>query len=92
MVDLTMPNYVSKARHVLHHKMPNKPEHSPHPYTAPKYGKHQHMSDNLTIRPITPANRKIIQKFMGLFQYYGRTIYSTMLASISSITTNMTTA
>ena len=51
MVDLTMPNYVSKARHVLHHKMPNKPEHSPHPYTAPKYGKHQQMADNPIIRP-----------------------------------------
>ena len=50
------------------------------------------MAENPTIRPITPANRKIIHRFVGLFQYYGLTLDSTMLASISSIATNMTTA
>ena len=91
-VDLSMPNYVTKARHIFNHKMPTTPEHSPHPYTAPRYGKHQQMVDNPTIRPLTPANRKIIERFVGLFQYYGRTLDGTMLASISSIATNMTTA
>ena len=50
------------------------------------------MVNNPTIRPLTPANRKIIERFVGLFQYYGRTLDGTMLASISSIATNMTTA
>ena len=50
------------------------------------------MANNPKIRPLTPTNRLIIQKFVGLFQYYSRTLDSTMLASISSIATNMTTA
>ena len=50
------------------------------------------MAENPTIPPITRANRKIIQKIVGLFQYYARTIDGTMLSSISSIATNMTTA
>ena len=91
-VDLSMPNYVTKARHIFNHQMPTTPEHSPHPYTAPRYGKHQQMVNNPTIRSLTPANRKIIERFVGLFQYYGRTLDGTMLASISSIATNMTTA
>ena len=50
------------------------------------------MVDNPKIRPLTPANRLIIQKIVGLFQYDGRTLDSTMLISISSIATNTTMA
>lgn len=87
-----MPNYITKARQVFGHKMLSKPDHSPHPYTAPRYGKHQQMAGNPNIFPLTPANRLIIQTFVGLFQYYERTLDYTVLAAISSIATNMTTA
>ena len=47
--------------------------------------------ENPTILPITPENRKIIHKFVGLFHYYAQTLAGTMLLSISSIATNITT-
>ena len=92
LVDLSIPNYVNKARHVLGHKNPVRPQHNPHPYTAPQYKKGPQMVDNPTITPLTKEQRTTVQKFCGLFQYYARSIDTTMLSTISSIATNMTTA
>lgn len=37
-VQLSMPNYVSKAGQRFGHTMPTKPQHSPHTWTPPQYG------------------------------------------------------
>ena len=87
-----MPNYVNKSRQRLGHKNPIKPQHNPHPYTAPQYGKKQQMVNNPSNLPFSPAHRKTVQEFLGLFQYYARSIDTTMLSAINSIATNMTTA
>ena len=50
------------------------------------------MVSNPLVLKISPANRKIVQKFVGLFQYYARTLDITILSVISSVATNMTTA
>ena len=91
-VDLSIPNYINRVRKVLGHKDPILPKHNPHPYTAPQYNKVPQMVNNPIIEPLTKAQRKITQTFCSLFQYYARSIDTTMLSTISSIVTNMTTA
>ena len=50
------------------------------------------MFNNPTIEPLIKAQHKTAQTFYVLFQYYARSIDTTMLSTISSIATNMTTA
>ena len=38
-VDISMPGYIDKVLHKFQHKKPDKPQYSPHTWTAPVYGK-----------------------------------------------------
>ena len=40
-VTLSMPGYVKEALHMFQHEYPKKPQHSPHPFKKPKYGRKQ---------------------------------------------------
>ena len=90
--DLSMKNYITKGRLRFGHNAPSHPQHSPHPLTPRKYGAKVQMADNPTITPLTPAEKLKIQQFVGVFRHYVSAIDTTMLAAISRITTNMSTA
>ena len=71
---LSMPDYVSNALHRLQHKMPNRPQHAPHPYTKPTYGQKVQFAnpqedDEATLLP--ESANKTIQQIIGIFLYYG---------------------
>ena len=50
------------------------------------------MVNNPTITPLSPQQRKAVQELVGLFRHYASCIDTTMLASLSSIATNMATS
>jgi hypothetical protein len=87
-----MPNYVQKALSRFKHPPPSKPEHSPHPWNAPKYGQRHQYAPTITPNTLTPQQQKQVQEFVGTFLYYARAIDSTMLPAIGSIATAMTTS
>jgi hypothetical protein len=91
-VKLSMPGYVKNALRRFNHKPTNHNQTSPHPYTRPTYGAHIQYADNLLPPNISPEQREFIQQVVGVFLFYGRAIDSTMLAAISSIACNLSTA
>jgi hypothetical protein len=92
-VDLSMPNYVTKARARLRHSPPAKQQHSPHPYAAPTYGQKQQFAKHTSnVCQLTPAQLKYCQEFTGLFNYYARAIDNTMQTSVSSIASSISTS
>ena len=61
-------------------------EDSPHPYTAPKYGrKVQDALQAPETVEITPDENKFLEQVLGTFLYYGQAVDSTMLMAINSI-------
>ena len=92
-VDLSMPKYVNKALKRFDHPDPPSPEHSPHPWTAPKYGQKVQYAKILEKNTnLTPKQRKLLQEFIGTFLFYARAIDNTMLEPIGTIATAMTTS
>jgi hypothetical protein len=92
-VDLSMPNYVTKALARLHHPTPNKPQHSPHPYATPVYGqKQQYAKPTPNSCQLTPDKIKFCQEFTGIFNYYTRAIDNTMQTAVSSIASSISTS
>jgi hypothetical protein len=92
-VDLSMPNYVTKALAQLHHSPPKKPQHSPHPYdyAKPVYGqKQQYAKPTSTTCQLTPAQVKFCQEFTGIFNYYAHAIEdNTTQTAVSSIASSI---
>jgi hypothetical protein len=92
-VDLSMPDYVTKALARLRHPSPKKPQHSPHPYTTPVYGqKQQYAKPTGATCQLTPAQVKFCQEFTGIFNYYARAIDNTMQTAVSSIASSISTS
>jgi len=78
-VRLSVPKYVDKAQAILSHEAPKKPQHSPHPYSAPQYGKHiQYAKLTSNDNQLTHKQLHYCQTFCGLFNYYSQSIDSTM--------------
>jgi hypothetical protein len=91
-VDLSMPDYVTKALAQIHHLPPKKPQHSPHPYSTPVYGqKQQYTKPTTKTCQLTPAQVKLCQAFAGLFNYYAHAINNTMQTAVSSIVSCVST-
>ena len=90
-VELSMPNYVKKALLRFNHPHPNKPEHSPHPWTAPQYGAKQQLTDKIVpFEALTPKQKLWVQEVVGVFLFYARAIDSTMLTAVGSIAASLT--
>jgi len=92
-VDLSIPNYVTKARAILQHEAPKKPQHSPHPYAAPQYGQKIQMAKRTgSTCQLTPKELHFCQVFFGLFNYYAKSIDNTMQQPVSSIASAVSTS
>ena len=90
--DLHMPNYVAKAAKRFQIP-PSLPEHSPHKWNMPKYGKHTQLTPIIDTHPRpNPTQIKFAQEVIGTFLYYARAVDNTMLASIGAIATALSTS
>ena len=89
-VDMAMHNYMQKALQRFQHPHPSKPQHSPHQWTAPKYGAKTQFADPTAAFDALSAKEKLYcQEFIGVFLYYARAIDSTMLPAVGSIASNL---
>ena len=83
-----MPGYVKDALHTFQHPTPTRPQHSPHQWTAPKYGytvpQLVHPKDDSP--ELNPEEANTIQQVVGTFFYYACVLDPTMLVSLNTIT------
>ena len=85
-VRLSVHKYVDKAQAILGHEAPKRPQHSPHSYSAPQYGKHiQYAKLTSNDNQLTPKQLHYCQTFCGLFNYYSQSIDCTMKQPVNSI-------
>jgi hypothetical protein len=91
-VQLSMPGYVAKALRRFQHDPPKRPEHSPHPWTAPNYGASTQMTAPTdTSPPLDPAAKLRLQEILGTLLFYARAIDCTMLVALSALASAKTT-
>jgi len=85
-IHLSMPEYVGRALARFNHPIPDQPQHQPHQHATPMYGATvQYAKPEDTSQRLSPSKKNYIQKVIGTFLYYGRTIDSTMLTTLSAI-------
>jgi hypothetical protein len=85
-VNLSMPNYISKALTRFQHSPPLKPQHSPYQASPIQYGnKVQLTNDPDTSPQLSPEQIKHIQQVVGTLLYYSRAVDPTLAAALSTI-------
>ena len=85
-VDISMPGYIKKVLHKFKHIVPAKPQHAPHKWTEPVYGKHQQLAILEDKDPILPPDKiKEVQQITGSLLYYARAIESPILPALNEI-------
>jgi hypothetical protein len=82
---ISMPGYVERALQRFSHPKPTRPQDSPHPWTAPKFGAHQQFAATDSTPVLDAANTKRIQEVLGALLYYARAVDCTMLAAIGTL-------
>jgi hypothetical protein len=86
VVDLSMPGYIKATLHKFQHPTPPRPQHAPHEWTEPIYGKHQQMAPLPDATDKLPPERiQRIQKIVGTLLYYARAVDSTQLVALGTI-------
>jgi hypothetical protein len=80
-VDISIPGYVEKALQQFCHIPATRIQNSPHAWIPPHYGAHQQM----TPLPDDRAGITILQEVIGVFLFYGRTVYCTMLVALGTL-------
>ena len=84
-----MPGYIAKLRSRLNHPNPNKPQHAPHSWTQPAYGKKTQFAppgDSST--PLDNKGTKFVQSTTGSLLYYSRAVDPTILPALNEIATS----
>ena len=85
-VDVDMHGFVTKTRVKLQHPPPRKPQHAPHRWNPPVYGKKQQMITDPDTSPLlSPKDKQVIESIVGSFLYYGRAVDSTILPTLNEI-------
>ena len=84
-VDISMPQYVTKALAKFRHVPPKKPQHSPHPWTAPVYGQKVQFATTDDSPFLDARATQQIQAIAGTFLYYARAVDSTILVALNEI-------
>jgi len=87
-----MPGVANKELQRFNHPIPSRPQHSPHPWTAPKYGSSIQYAQTNVNTNITKEQKKLLQQIIGYYLYYGRAIDNTILPSLGSISTSLNTS
>jgi len=85
-VTLSMPGYVNKLLHKMQHPKPATPEHNPHTWKPPQYGKTAQYVEPPKQLPILPKDRiRRIQQVIGSLLYYARAVDHTILVAVNDI-------
>ena len=85
-VDVNIPNCVDNALKKFQHLPPSRPQHAPHKWNKPAYGKKTQFApppDNST--RLDAKGQKHIQSVVGTFLYNGRAIDPTILPALNEI-------
>jgi len=83
-----MPGYVERALQRFAHPAPSRPEHSPHEWQEPQYGrKVQYAPDPDTTPPLDKDLIKRVQAISGVLLFYSRQVDPTILMALSEIST-----
>jgi hypothetical protein len=84
--DISMPGYIERALQRFQHPPPARPQHSPHAWQRPDYGKAtQYAPTPDTSPPLDAADSKRVQEVLGTLLFYARAVDSTMLAAIGTL-------
>jgi hypothetical protein len=85
MVDLYMPDYISKALLKYQHQAPLKPQHAPYKSTSIQFGAQVQTVMTDTTAPFFKECIKRMQDIVRKLLFYGRAVDPTILPAISSI-------
>ena len=82
-----MPGYIESALLELQHPQPSRPQHCPHPYVKPVYGKTMQMGPDPPPEQseITNKEHNRIQRVVGKILFYARAVDPLMLPSCNAI-------
>ena len=71
-VDASMDGFTQRALQKYNHPIPTRPQHAPHDYTTPIYGRTQPQTpvETPAAPPLDKAQTKMIQGITGTFNYY----------------------
>ena len=90
-VTMSLLKYIPSALIQQNHKAPTKPQHSPHYFTPPKYGKKVQTAPIAhTPLPLMKEDNKYVQQTVGIYNWIARVINSNMLPTVGTIATNWT--
>jgi hypothetical protein len=85
MVDLHMPDYISKALLKYQHQAPSKPQHAPYKATPIQFGARVQTVTTDTTAPLSKERIKCMQDIGGTLLYYGHAVDLAILPAISAI-------
>jgi hypothetical protein len=85
-VELSMPGCVPNKLHEHQHPAPYRPEHAPHKWLKPTYGRAPQLATpEDTSEKLDAAGKKKVQEVVGSFGYYARAIDLTMLVALGTL-------
>jgi len=90
-VQLSMPGYIESALNKFQHAVPRKPQHAPHAWAQPIYGRT--VQEPIPADTSTPLDAKAInrlQQIVGTLLYYARAVDSSMLVALGSLAEEQT--
>ncbi len=85
MVDLHMPNYITKALLKYQHPAPLKPQHAPYKAAPIQFGARVQTVTTETTAPLSKERIICMQDIAGTLLYYGCAVVPTILPAISAI-------
>jgi hypothetical protein len=92
-VDMSMPGYVEAALRQFQQSPPTQPQHSPYPSAIPMYGAKIQYAEDPNTSPRLPKNAVTrIQQIIGTFLFYACAVNSTMLAALSTLSSEQASA
>jgi hypothetical protein len=86
-----MPGYIEAALNKFQHAMPAKPQHAPHAWAQPVYGRTvQEPIPEDTSPPLDAKAITRLQQIVGTLLYYARAIDSSMLVALGNLVEDQT--
>jgi hypothetical protein len=92
-VDLSIPVYIKDALHKYQHPMPKHPQYAPHNWTVPSYGQRiQYAPLPEASPPVTSQEITLAQAIVDTLLYNARAVDPTLLAPLSTLSSQLSTA
>ena len=90
-LDISITGYMKDALHKFHHPTPTRPQHSTHQWKAPNYGSTApHMAHPEDDSPeLNPEEANTFQQVAGIFLYYTRVVYPTILVALNTVASHI---